>query len=455
MSRLQALGWSLVERLWPSHPRRWRDVPGRLQPTGIWILRLTTATVIAYLASMPIVQGPPDLTGPLTALLVVQGTNLGTLRSMVVRIGAVVTGVMLAVLVSQFVGLSWWSLAIVVALSLASAKVFHLGEQSLETPISAMLILAVQGQQIAVENRIFTTLIGAAIGFLFVIVLPSPVPSRLAARLVRRSALATSNLLTRAAESMSTEPIVRDRAMDWLGEARALSGDVAKARQVVEESREARRMNARAFGTTDVGPVLELGVGTVERIVLDVRNLFHVVSLEAPVRETRDDGYGEAVRPAFAWVLATLADAIAAYGRYVEMEVNGGPTARAPEGETGPTGNAADIERQLDRALSQLGEARAMLADLMTVDPAVERGLWLLRGSILGVLQQIVAELETEERRRTAEKLAEDRARGLWPRVIPILGRPAAPAPDDRPDGEGWFDPDASLQTSEFPRIEE
>jgi len=449
MSRLGALGWSLLARLWPSHPRHWRDVPARLRPTAVWILRLTTATVIAYLASMPIVQGPPDLTGPLTALLVVQGTNLGTLRSMVVRIGAVVTGVMLAVLVSQFVGLSWWSLAIVVALALGSAKVFHLGEQSLETPISAMLILAVQGQEVAVQNRILTTLIGAAIGFLFVVVLPSPVPSRLAARLVRRAAGGTANLLTRVAESMRSEPITQARAASWLADARSLSGQVARAGSAVTEAREARRMNARALGTTDVGPVLELGAGTMERIVLDIRNLLHVVTMEAPVRETPDDGYGEDVRPAFAWVLEILAEAIAAYGQFVEAEVEGGrPDRRTPTAAITHAGAAA--ERELDEALAQVGEARAMLTDLMTVDPAREQGLWLLRGSILGVLHQIISELEAEERLRTADRLAEDRAMGVWPRVIPILARPA-----ERPDGEGWIDPDASLQTSELPKIEE
>ncbi|QGF23354.1 FUSC family protein [Raineyella fluvialis] len=449
MFRPGTLVWWMLERLWPTHPRRWRDVPARLEPTGVWVLRLTIATVLAYLASMPIVQGPPDLTGALTALLVVQGTNVGTLRSMVVRIGAVVTGVMLAVLVSQFVGLSWWSLALVVALSLASAKVFRLGEQSLETPISAMLILAVQGQAMAVENRIFTTLIGAAIGFLFVVVLPSPVPTRRAAAMVRRAAVGTSDLLISAAESMSTQPIFRARAETWLAEARGLSGEVGRARALVVESREARRINARAFGTTDVGPVLELGVGTIERIVFDARNLFHMIALEAPARETRDDGYGEDVRPALAWVLATLADAIAAYGRFVEAEVEG----RRPEPAGGGhilTHAGAAAEHELDEALAQVGEARAMLTDLMTVDPAQDRGLWLLRGSILGVLHQIINELEHEERRRAADQLASDRALGLWPRVMPILVRPV-----ERPDGEGWVDPDASKETSEIPRIDD
>lgn len=441
--RAEQVGLGLLARLWPAHPRRWRDVPSRLRPTVLWVLRLTTATVLAFLVSMPLVQGPPDLTGALTALLVVQGTNVGTLRSMVVRIGAVVTGVLLATLVSHFVGLSWWSLAIVVGLALVLAKVFRLGEQSLETGISAMLILAVQGQEIAVENRIFTTLAGAAVGFLFVLLVPPPVPSRRAAHQIRRTATATSNLLTRVAGEMREAPIVRARSRAWLADARALSVDASQAIETVGEAREARRMNPRAIGSSDVGPVLSLGVGTVERVILDVRGLFNVMTREAPREDTPDDGYGEDVRPALAWVLETLADCIAAYGRYVEAEV---------------VDRAGEQEAELEEALEQLGEARAMLADLMTVDPSSERGLWLLRGSILGALHQIVGELETEERRRAARDLARSRELGLLPRAIPGLARPARPTAQRgkrtrRPDGEGWLDPSLNLETTELPAI--
>lgn len=438
------LGRKVLERAWPAHPRRWRDVPGRLRPSAVWVVRLTTATVLAFVASIPVVQGPPDLTGALTALLVVQGTTVGTLRSVVVRVGAVVTGVMVAVLISHFVGLSWWSLAMAVGAALVLAKVLRLGSQSLETAISAMLILAVQGQEIAVENRVYTTLIGAAIGFLFVVVLPTPVPTREAAHRIRRVSIGAANLLTRVAETMSTQPIHREAAQAWLSEARALSGEVATASAAVTEAREARRMNPRAWASSDVGPVLGLGVDTIERMVLVMRNLFRVVETEAPAEPTRDDGYGEDVRPAFAWVLDILADAIAAYGRYVEAEVEGSRTEEA-----------ALAGGELDEALEQLGEARAMLADLMTVDPAAERGLWLLRGSILGGLQQLVAELEHEERRRAADQLAEDRGKGVLPRMIPVLGRPVREGPQGVAGyGEGWVAPDASLETAELPRIE-
>lgn len=72
----------------------------------------------------------------------------------VVRVGAVLTGVLVAIGVSTWVGLTWWSVAMVIALSLNLAVFLRLGDQALETPISAMLILAVGGQEIAAETRV-------------------------------------------------------------------------------------------------------------------------------------------------------------------------------------------------------------------------------------------------------------------------------------------------------------
>jgi hypothetical protein len=63
-------------------------VPARLRPGASQIARLTAAAVFSYLAA----NASPrilDLTAPLTALLVVQASTLGTLRMGLVRVGAV------------------------------------------------------------------------------------------------------------------------------------------------------------------------------------------------------------------------------------------------------------------------------------------------------------------------------------------------------------------------------
>jgi hypothetical protein len=66
----------LANLVWPGHPSRWRDVPRRLRPSAVNILRLTAAAVFSYLLTLAITSGAVDLTGPLTALLVMQAVGV-------------------------------------------------------------------------------------------------------------------------------------------------------------------------------------------------------------------------------------------------------------------------------------------------------------------------------------------------------------------------------------------
>src|SRR4051812_15195884 len=122
MSPESSFGPSLWRRVltwvWPSHPTQWRDVPGRAQPTLVTVFRLTAAAVVAYLLSQAVTHGALDLTGPLTALLVVQATAYSTIKMGAVRVGAVLAGILVATLLSTWSGLTWWSLAAAIAASL-------------------------------------------------------------------------------------------------------------------------------------------------------------------------------------------------------------------------------------------------------------------------------------------------------------------------------------------------
>ena len=143
-SALRYIRWQRLANLaWPGRPTRWRDVPGRLRPTAVNVFRLTTAAVLSYLITLALTSGAIDLTGPLTALLVMQASAFSTLKMGAVRVGAVLAGVLVATLVSIWIGLTWWSLGAVIAASLVLAKILRLGEQAMEAPISAMLILGV------------------------------------------------------------------------------------------------------------------------------------------------------------------------------------------------------------------------------------------------------------------------------------------------------------------------
>jgi hypothetical protein len=84
-------GW-----VWPSHPASWSAVPARLRPGASQIARLTAAAVFSYFVANAYSPGILDLTAPLTALLVVKASTIGTLRMGLVRVGAVLTGVLVA-----------------------------------------------------------------------------------------------------------------------------------------------------------------------------------------------------------------------------------------------------------------------------------------------------------------------------------------------------------------------
>jgi uncharacterized membrane protein YgaE (UPF0421/DUF939 family) len=132
----------------------WTRYRGRGAPPGWRTLKTTLAAVLAYeLARWLLGDQVPPLLAPLTALLVAQLTLFQTVKSGLERVGSVVAGVLVAVLLSRVVGLTWWSLAVTILASLVIGQILRLGDHTLEVPISAMLVLAVAGQTEAAAGR--------------------------------------------------------------------------------------------------------------------------------------------------------------------------------------------------------------------------------------------------------------------------------------------------------------
>ena len=363
-------------------PSRWLEVA---RPTLVSTARLTTAGVIAYLLTVQLTDGAVDLTGALTALLVVQASAYSTVQMGVVRVGDVLTGVLVAVALSAWVGLTWWSLGLAIAASLLLAAVLRLGEQALETPISAMLVLGVGGQEIAAETRVVTTLIGAGVGVALNLLLPPRVPTGAAVSAVRRVASMQAKSLLTASTAMAERPITRGAVSAWLDQARNVGEVAERASTNVSALRDVRRLNTRAIGTADVEPALRSGLDALSYSLLAVRALFTIMLKEAPEHETPDDGYGDEVRAAFAVVLHNVADCLEAFGALVEAEARGVDD---------------EVERRLAESLEQAREARAILTELLFVDARAETSLWLLRGSILTAVEQILEPLNLEDRAR-------------------------------------------------------
>jgi uncharacterized membrane protein YccC len=336
--------------------------------------------------------GIVDLTAPLTALLVVQASTVSTLRMGLVRVGAVLTGVLVAVGVASSLGLSWWSLGAVIAASLVLAKVLRLGEQSLEAPISAMLILAVSSPEVAAEVRVVNTLIGTVVGIAFSLLVPVAIPNIRATEWVRRVARSQAALLDEVALSLADRAPHPEEVKAWLDWADEVERDLDDATAAVQAVEDSRRLNPRALTAAKVHPGLRAAIDRLGRSLAAERALLLMIGREAPSDDGGPDrSSGSELRRAFAVVLDDLANALRAFGDLINAEYGGG--------------NIDDVDDALLRTLDLVRETRAVLTELilLNVDPREQADLWMLHSSVLAAVEQVLQQLDLEQSERSTE----------------------------------------------------
>jgi hypothetical protein len=360
-------------------------------------LRLTGAAVAAYLVAERIFPGTRPLLAPLTALLVVQVTLYSTLMSSVQRVASVVSGVYLALFFSHVFGFNAWSLAALIAASIMIGQLLHLREQMLEVPISAMLVLSVGGAGASAAARITATLVGAAVGVLYNVVLPGPVQSHSAGEAVERFADDMADLLKRMADELASG-LTEEKAARWLGSTRSLARDVGRVDRALVDAEESRKLNVRALGTMDTAPSLRSGLDALEHCVVALRSMCRaIVDQVRAAPPDAEGGYSPDVREVFAVLFQDLAAAVAAFGRLVKAEAD---AAADPD------------ETTLATALDTVREARVRLTDLLLLDPHDDPERWALDGTLLASVERVLREIDVEERvRQRARRLREWEAR--------------------------------------------
>ncbi len=400
----------------------------------LWSLRITVAAVASYVVGTLFFPGTQPLLAPLTAMLVVQVTPVSLLASGLDRVVAVVTGVSLAVAFASVVPLEWWSLGMLIFVSITIGQVLHLRSNLIEVAISGMLVLGVGslGAEPAAWQRIAETLVGAAVGIAANLLLPPKVASADAGRAIDGLADSVSDLLTRAADEL-TELVTEGRdlvpaARAWLGEARRITHDIPRVGAALLHAEQGRRLNVRAVGTPNVGPGLRQGLEALEHSAVAIRGMFRALA-DATYDATWLDHEGaEDLLLGLAQTFRELAAGVDAFGQLVRDEAN--PTNRM---------SSADVQ-VLREALDGLHEARARLDDLLTADSAPE--LLELHAAVLSTVRRLLTEMDLDERVRRQVRLGRPR---------PRRPRPGAPAPGDRPAAPEEPTPDAETQV--MPRV--
>jgi hypothetical protein len=321
----------------------------------------------------------------------VQASTVGTLQMGLVRVGAVLSGVLVAVIVASWIGLSWWSLAAVIAVSLTVAMVLRLGDQTLEAPISAMLILAVATPGLAAEVRVANTLIGTLVGIAFTFLAPVAIPNRQASESVRRLARSQAALMDEVASALGNRAPHPEEVEAWSGWLEDIGAEMRTASAAVDAVRESRRFNPRALAAATVHPGLRAALDRLERCYVAERAVVAIIGRDAGGGDADDETGVAELRGAFAVVLDDVADGLRAFGELIGAEFGGGRVATA--------------DAALERTAEAVRESRAVLTEfmLMEVDARAQQDVWMLRGSVLTAVDQILAQLDLEVRDRPTE----------------------------------------------------
>jgi aromatic acid exporter family member 1 len=364
----------LVRRIDLRRLKGWR---GQGTPPGLRTAKTTLAAILAWQLALPLPGDQLPVLAPLTALLVTQLTVVQTVTGSLQRVGSVVVGVIVAVLVADLLGVHWWSLGVVIFASLILGQVLALGPHRMEVPISALLVLTVGGTPGAGRTRLLETLVGAGVGVVVNAVLVPPVYVRPAGEAIHELAAEMAEVLEGVADELA-EGWSGEDAYERLLEARELDGPLGQAKEALARAEDSLRLNPRRLRVGDPSDRLRESLSSLEHSAVLVRGICRsLVDLDTV---TGGRGPDPGLRAALAEMLREVAGAIRAFGELVMASVPGPPANDAP----------------LLRALARARAAREKVAAAMVAGPREELGAWQVYGHLLANVDRLLSELDPE-----------------------------------------------------------
>jgi gas vesicle protein len=404
--------------------------------TLLWSVRVTFAATASYVVATLIFPGTQPLLAPLTAMLVVQVTPVSLLASGLDRVLSVTAGVLLAVGFSLVVPLEWWSLGLLIFVSITVGQLLRLRANLVEVAISGMLVLGVGSlsAESAAWQRLTVTLVGAAVGIAANLLFPPRVGTADAGDAIDQLADALSDLLNGAADDLTEVAARGDHptatARAWLDESRRINHDIPRIGAALIHAEEGRRLNVRAVGRPDVGPGLRQGLEALEHSALAIRAMFRALvdAEHAPTWQDREAA--ETVLLGLARTFREMAAGLDAFGQLVHDEA-------VPTREPSPVAALRD-------ALAGLHGARTRLDELLVA--GVPPDLLELHVAVLSTVKRLLRELDLAERIRRQIQLRPPRPR---PRPRHPGGHPA------RPPRPAPLEPEPDAETQPLPRLPE
>jgi uncharacterized membrane protein YccC len=379
-----------------------RFVGRHRDPVVVQTLRSATAATVAYVVALRLSPEPAPLTAPLTALLVVQVTLYATLTNGIRRVNAVVAGVLVAIAFSLLVGLTWWSLALLIVASLVVGRLVKVDEYVPEVAISAMLVLGVTTVGNTAWARVVETLIGAVVGLACNLLLAPPVWVDEAGESIEGLARRLRRLMRRMGEEAAGRTPV-DHATARLHEARRLDHDIVEVDAALRQAEDSLRLNPRVREGLLHRVVLRTGLDTLEICTVVLRVLARTFTDLAKHRDP-EPLFAPPTGAAVEQLLSEIGDAVVSFAVLVTTDMSV---------------SAESAESRLTAELHTAAATRDKLAQLLLEEVQRDAAQWQLLGAMLTEVNRMLDELDTEHRsRRLMEELdrvsSEQRERLPW-----------------------------------------
>ena len=220
--------------------------PGPERFEGLLLLKAAVATVLAWQLAVHVLDSPTPFYAPMAALLVVDRTMVRSLGASARRVAAVVVGMSIAWLVGSLVGVTWWSMVVVMFVALLIGRWELLGDHGIQVPTMVLLsLITVNGTDTEFTYlTIVETVLGGAVGVAVNAVVLAPMhldePRDALRDLTARVQDVLADIATGLREGWDAA-----RARRWYHRATDLHDRVPEVLTAVETGRESTRWNWR------------------------------------------------------------------------------------------------------------------------------------------------------------------------------------------------------------------
>lgn len=336
------------------------------------VVKAAVATVIAWVITSRFMDSATPFYAPLAALLVVDRTIMRSLGQSVRRLIGIGLGMGLAWLVGVTLGLSWWSMLLVILCALVIGRWQQLGDSGIQVPSMALLSLITAGGTDTDFTAItmLETLIGALVGVAVNVLVMAPLHVQEPREQVRDYTRRVRGLVDQMADGLRGDWNAQS-VRQWYRYADALHDDAPGVFDQIELGRESQRFNPRGR-IRHLNPAWDGYRETVEGLR---RVTWHVGGLTRTLRDNLDDpDHGTRPSREFLGGVATvLREVSGAFNDFGEPD----------------EGAHRSVGSRLEGALQQLDELATALHESPLDDPRA----WPVHGALLHDCRRLVDEL--------------------------------------------------------------